>query len=80
MNINLNNPKKIVLQEEKSKTVSTLTVNRIVDLPNQKVVRCFIEELEQPIVLWKDEAYDAIGQWTDTDVTNRLNELYNTQA
>ena len=80
MNINLNNPKKIVLQEEKSKTVSTLTVSRIVDLPKQKVVRCFIEELEEPIVLWKAEAYDAIGQWTDTDVTNRLNELYNTQA
>lgn len=77
MNINLNNPKKIVLQEEKSKTVSSLTVNRIVDLPKQKVVRCFIEELEEPIVLWKGEAYDAIGQWTDTDVTNRLNELYN---
>ena len=80
MNINLNNPKKIVLQEEKSKTVSTLTVNRIVDLPKQKVVRCFIEELEEPIVLWKGDAYDAIGQWTDTDVTNRLNELYNTEA
>ena len=80
MNINLNNPKKIVLQEEKSKTVSTLTVSRIVDLPKQKVVRCFIEELEEPIVLWKDEAYDAIGQWTDNDVTNRLNELYNTEA
>ena len=80
MNINLNNPKKIVLQEEKSKTVSTLTVNRIVDLPKQKVVRCFIEELEEPIVLWKGDAYDAIGQWTDADVTNRLNELYNTQA
>jgi hypothetical protein len=57
-----------------------LTVNRIVDLPKQKVVRCFIEELEDPIVLWKAEAYDAIGQWTDTDVTNRLNELYNTEA
>ena len=80
MNINLNNPKKIVLQEEKSKTVSTLTVNRIVDLPKQKIVRCFIEELEDPIVLWKEEAYDAIGQWTDADVTNRLNELYNTEA
>lgn len=77
MNINLNNPKKIVLQEEKSKTVSSLTVNRIVDLPKQKVVRCFIEELEEPIVLWKGDAYDAIGQWTDADVTNRLNELYN---
>ena len=78
MNINLNTPKKIVLQEEKSKTVSTLTVNRIVDLPKQKVVRCFIEELEDPIVLWKGDAYDAIGQWTDTDVAERLIEIYTT--
>jgi hypothetical protein len=42
-----------------------------------KLVRCFVEELEQPITLWEGSAYDAIGQWTDTDVTNRLNELYN---
>ena len=77
MNITLNSPKKIVLQEEKSKTLSTLTVNRVVDLPKQKMVRCFIEELEEAIVLWEGAAYDAAGQWTDTDVEARLTELYN---
>jgi hypothetical protein len=77
MNITLNSPKKIVLQEEKSKTVSTLTVNRVVDLPKQKMVRCFIEELEDAIVLWEGAAYDAAGQWTDADVEARLTELYN---
>lgn len=39
MQINLSNPKKVVLQEEKSKTVTTLTVNRIVDLPKKKIDR-----------------------------------------
>lgn len=76
MKITLNDPKKVVLQEEKSKTVSTLTVQRVVDLPKKKVVRVFVEELEEPIVLWEGEAYDAIGQWTDSDVQAKLTELY----
>jgi hypothetical protein len=76
MQINLSNPKKVVLQEEKSKTVTTLTVNRIVDLPKKKIVRAFVEELDEPVVLWEGAAYDAAGQWTDTDVQARLTELY----
>jgi hypothetical protein len=77
MNITLNAPKKIVLQEEKSKTVTSLTVNRVVDLPKQKMVRVFVEEIDEAIVIWEGAAYDAAGQWTDADVAARLNELYN---
>ena len=76
MQISLTNPKKVVLQEEKSKTVTTLTVARIVDLPKKKVVRAFVEELDEPVVLWEGAAYDAIGQWTDANVEARLTELY----
>ena len=76
MQINLQNPKKVVLQEEKSKTVTTLTVTRIVDLPKKKVVRAFVEELDEPVTLWEGAAYDAAGQWTDSDVEARLTELY----
>jgi hypothetical protein len=77
MNIALTNPKKVVLQEEKSKTISSLTVNRVVDLPKQKVVRVFIEELDEPVTLWEGAAYDAAGQWSDSDVIARLTALYN---
>jgi hypothetical protein len=28
------------------------------------------------IVLWEGAAYDAIGQWTDADIHNKLVELY----
>ena len=76
MQISLTNPKKVVLQEEKSKTVTTLTVSRIVDLPKKKMVRAFVEELDEPVVLWEGAAYDAIGQWTDSNVEARLTELY----
>jgi len=77
MAISLNNPLKVVLQPEKSVTVSELTISRVVDIPGQKIVRCFVEQLEEPIVLWEGAAYDSIGQWTDSDVTTRLNQLYN---
>jgi len=77
MEITLNAPKKIVLQEEKSKNITKLTVARVVDLPKQKVVRCFCEELEEAIVLWEGAAYDAAGQWTDADVQARLTAIYN---
>jgi hypothetical protein len=76
MEITLSSPKKIVLQEEKSKDITKLTVSRVVDLPKQKVVRCFIEELDEPVVLWEGAAYDAAGQWTDADVEARLTALY----
>jgi hypothetical protein len=76
MKITLSNPKKVVLQEEKSKTVETLTVNRVVDLPKKKIVRVFVDELDKPVVIWEGAAYDAAGQWTDSDVQARLTELY----
>lgn len=76
MKITLSNPKKVVLQEEKSKTLETLTVNRVVDLPKKKIVRVFVDELDEPVVIWEGAAYDAAGQWTDSDVQARLTELY----
>lgn len=76
MQINLTNPKRIVLQEERSKTISTITVERMVDLPSAKIVKCFMKEIDEPVVLWEGAAYDAIGQWTDADVEARLTALY----
>lgn len=76
MEILLNTPKKIILQEEKAKDIFKITVTRVVDLPKQKIVRCFCEELDEAIILWEGDSYDAIGQWTDDDVLNRIVELY----
>lgn len=76
MNITLSTPKKVVLQEEQSKTISTITVQRVVDLPKQKVVKVFIAELDEPVILWEGAAYDDAGQWTDADVLSKLTQLY----
>jgi hypothetical protein len=74
MKITLSAQKEIVVAEQ-VKTVNEISINRMVDLPQQKKVLVFTNELGQ-VVLWEGTAYDAIGQWTDQDVIARLNELY----
>lgn len=76
MEIQLSNPKDVVIVKEQKKTIEKVTVLEIVDLPSKKQVIAKTQELGS-IILWKDAEYDAIGQWTDTDVVNKLNELYN---
>ncbi len=75
MKTKLSAPKKIITQEEQSITTDELTINRIVNLPGQKVVRVFIAELPTPITLWEGEAYDVEGKYTHADVTQRLQEI-----
>lgn len=55
---------------------TTLTFSRIVDLPQQKIVRAFFTELAQPVNLWEAAAYDAIGNWTQEQAEARALELF----
>ena len=77
MQITLANPKEIVVRPAETKTLSILTINRLVDLPQMKIVKCFIDELSDPVTLWEGADYDTIGQWKDTDVIEKINSLYN---
>ena len=77
MDVNLGTTTSIVTQPEQTISLSTLTIERMVDLPNEKMVFVFIKELGKKITLWEGDDYDAIGQWTDTDVQNRILELFN---
>lgn len=49
------------------------------DLGESKSVTCFfrVGNQRRRIVLWEGAAYDAAGQYTDTDVQARLAELLN---
>ena len=77
MIINLSSQKDFKIVEEKIIKLNKLTVNRVVDFPSKKVAKCFIEELANPITLWEGVDYDNAGQWTDSDVEDRLLELFN---
>jgi len=69
--ITLDSPKEI----KAAVIVSTLTIDRIVDLPNARIVRAFVKELPNPLVLWEKDVYDQIGNWTDVDAEARIKEL-----
>lgn len=76
MEVNFSGNKDIILVQEQKVTLDKLTVVRMVDLPEQKKVVVFLKEIAKPTVLWEGAAYDAAGQWTDSDVAARLLEIY----
>lgn len=72
---------KVELRREKTiesgnvKVVKEINIIRIMDMIPQKKVIAFTHEAGA-IVLWEGVAYDEAGQWTDTDVANRIKLLY----
>jgi hypothetical protein len=75
MEINFSETKDITIVAEKKKSLDKLTIEQMVDFPSRKLVVAITSELGR-IRLWQGAEYDAIGQWTDTDVVNRIQELY----
>lgn len=76
MIVNISNPLEVVVVREQKKSYTTLTIQRIVDMVQIKKVVVFTEEISEPIILWEDESYDSLGDWTKSMVTDRLNEIY----
>lgn len=74
MKIILDKEKEVVVVKELKKTITEITVNQVTDLPEQKRVEVYTNELGI-VILWEGAEYDAIGQWTDTDVINKLKSL-----
>jgi hypothetical protein len=74
MKITLDTEKEIVVVKEIKKTITEITVNQVTDLPEVKRVEAITNELGL-VLLWEGAEYDAIGQWTDTDVINKLKSL-----
>jgi hypothetical protein len=56
--------------------LSSIKISSILDNAKAKKVVANVEGYPGKIVLWEGAAYDAIGQWTDADVANRIKEIY----
>lgn len=76
MKITLAQPKEQVIVPQQVKTITSLTIQRMVDIPTQKVVKVFTQELNDPIILWSGATYDAAGQWTDSQVMSALTAMF----
>jgi hypothetical protein len=69
MVVNFNNPK--------NPAITKVTVKKVVDNKEKSKVIAHVKEFTGKITLWEGDTYTSIGQWTDTDVENRLLEIYN---
>jgi hypothetical protein len=77
MEIQLTAPTEVVAQRQVMKTISSITIHSIIDISSfEKTVTAHTAEFG-PVLLWGGDSYDAIGQWTDSDVQARLFELFN---
>ena len=77
MKIELTTPAEVIAQPQILKTISSITIHNITDMSfMEKKVIAHTSEFGS-VVLWEGDAYDTIGQWTDTDVTARIKEIYN---
>ena len=75
MKITFDTPKSITVIPEQKKEFKEIQVIQTTDNSNSKEVFCILKEIGK-VILWKDQAYDQIGNWTDNDVINRLKEIY----
>lgn len=76
MEITLNKPKEIVVFAERKKTITKVEIIEVVDDFKRKIITAKTNEFGS-VILWKDEDYVTIGQWTDTDVINKIKSIYN---
>jgi hypothetical protein len=58
-----------------TKTLTGLTITHMIDDPINKTVVVQTKEIGR-IKLWEGVEYDNVGQWTDTDVINKILEKY----
>ena len=62
---------------ERSVMATKIIITEMIDKPKEKKVLAYTEGLPGYIILWEGSDYDAIGDWTNKNVIDRVNELYN---
>jgi hypothetical protein len=75
--------KEIILQPEIKYIVVDFTKPVVTDDPNNKVVIAKFNLIADnntqydypPLIVWSESDYDTAGQWTDTDLHNRIEFL-----
>jgi hypothetical protein len=75
MEIILKKAKEIVVFAERKKTITKVEIIEVIDNSKSKIVTAKTNEFGT-VILWKGAEYDTIGQWTDTDVINKIKEIY----
>lgn len=62
---------------ERSVKSNRVVITEMIDKPKEKKVLAYTEGLPGYIILWEGDSYDEIGDWTNQNVIDRINELFN---
>jgi hypothetical protein len=75
--VNLGENKPLKSFPARTLSADKIEIDHIIDYYADKKVIAFTKSVLGRITLWEGDAYDAIGQWTDQDVTDRIIEIVN---
>jgi hypothetical protein len=73
--IEFDSPKVVSRVPESVITSDKIVITEMIDSPIHKKVTVYTLGAPGRIVLWEGAAYDAIGNWTNQDVIDRINEI-----
>jgi hypothetical protein len=73
--IEFDSPKVVSRVPESVITSDKIVIYEMIDNPAQKRVTVHTMGAPGRIVLWEGAEYDAIGNWTNQDVIDRINEI-----
>ena len=62
---------------ERSVKSNCIIITEMIDKPKEKKVIAYTEGLPGYVILWEGSDYDAIGDWTNQNVIDRINEIFN---
>jgi hypothetical protein len=74
--VELPQPKTVKALGNKNVEITKIEIFEMIDNPVKKEVWVSCRNHPTRILLWKGEAYDEVGQWTNDDVVSRVLELY----
>ena len=79
LSLSLTNPKKVITQPEQSVTISgEVHIDRIVDIPSQKLVFAFIRGIGRiQLDDLSGDNYDTPAEWTNADVVAAVKKYIN---
>ena len=72
LDINLTAPLSVVVQPEVRKTITALSVERIIDFPSQRKVVVVVEGERIDLDALSGDNYDTPSEWTNDDVVNAV--------
>jgi len=78
---NFGQPEGVVSDQPKlAVSFEEFEIKSFTDIPALKIVLANLVETVFPLVLWRGEEYDQVGQWTDEQAVARATELLNSAS